>query len=105
MVIANAGFRDHWSWELREAVRQDPAWYFRRLDGCVASWISKEHLDEQRRILLPKVFIRLWRNDWVDSAGDSLVPSDIAACTTLKGPQGKRTGPGICARHGSWFET
>ena len=87
LVIANAGFRDHWAWELREAVRQDAAWYFHRLEGPVASWISPKHFEEQQRILLPEEYKRLWLNDWASTCGDSLDPRDIQACTTLTGPR------------------
>jgi hypothetical protein len=59
LVISNAGFRESWQWELREAIRTDPAWVFRRLDGPVASWITPERLAEQRRLLPAKVFAPL----------------------------------------------
>jgi phage terminase large subunit-like protein len=90
LVIANAGFHDHWAWELREVVRQDPAWYFHRLDGPQASWISQTHLEEQQRILLPEQYQRLWLNQWSSNSGASLNPQDIKACTTLTGPQRRR---------------
>jgi hypothetical protein len=90
LVIANAGFRDHWAWELREKVRVDPAWYFHRLDGPVASWISQKHLEEQRRILLDEEYRRVWLNDWSSNSGVSIKHEDIVACTTLVGPQRQR---------------
>lgn len=89
-VIANAGFRDHWTWDLRELVRVDPAWYFRRLDGPVASWISPKHLAEQRRLLMPQEYSRLWLNQWANSDGTTIDPRYINACTVLKGPMGPR---------------
>jgi phage terminase large subunit-like protein len=79
LVIANAGFRDSWQWELRKAIRNDPAWYFHRLDGPVASWISQEHLAEQRRLLPTKTYARLWGNQWSDGSGDALELADIDA--------------------------
>ena len=48
VVITNAGFRESWQFKLRESIRDDAAWYFSRLDGPTASWITDEALDEQR---------------------------------------------------------
>ena len=42
VVISNAGFLDDWTWQTRELIRTDPAWYFSRLDGPVASWITPD---------------------------------------------------------------
>jgi hypothetical protein len=89
LTIANAGFKDHWSWELREAIRTDPAWYFHRLDKP-ASWISEKHLGEQRRLLLPEEFDRLWGNNWSSNSGATLRHEDIVARMTLPGPSGPR---------------
>lgn len=78
-VITNAGFIDSWQWQIREAARTDPAWTFSHLEGSVASWIDTKALDEQRRMLPPVAFSRLWENVWSSSGGDALLPSDIAA--------------------------
>jgi len=40
LCIGNAGFRDSWVWELREAIRQNEQWYFSALDGPKANWIT-----------------------------------------------------------------
>lgn len=72
LAILNSGFRDSWQWPIREAVRSDPDWYFCRLDGPVASWMSEPKLAEQERLLPPKAFRRLWLNVWSDGAGDAL---------------------------------
>lgn len=79
VVIANAGFEETWQWKLREAIREDEAWYFSRLDGPVASWMSEKTLAEQRRILPGKAFDRLWLNNWTSGLGDAINPEDIAA--------------------------
>jgi phage terminase large subunit-like protein len=92
LVISNAGFRESWQWELREAIRTDPAWTFRRLDGPVASWITPERLEEQRRLLPAKVFARLWLNQWADGAGDAFEAADVDAAVTLSGPTGCEQG-------------
>ncbi len=90
--IGNAGYKDSWQWELREKIRTDPAWYFHRLDGCCASWISEAHLAEQCRLLPDKVFRRLWRNEWVEGSGDALELADIDAALTLQHPSGPERG-------------
>lgn len=77
LVITNAGVTDSWQYELREAIRS--TWYFSRLEGPVASWITTDRLDEQRRLLPPQAFRRLWLNEWTSGAGDALTAEDIDA--------------------------
>ncbi len=79
VVISNAGFVDSWQWSVREAARTDPAWIFSRLDGPVASWLTADRLDEQRRMLPAVAYARLWGNQWSTGGGDALTPADIAA--------------------------
>lgn len=87
LVITNAGFQDSWQWETRELIRQDPAsWYFSRLDGPQASWITADRLAEQSRLLPSIAYRRLWHNDWTSGSGDALAPSDITSAITLDGP-------------------
>jgi phage terminase large subunit-like protein len=81
--ILNAGFQDSWTWGAREAVRVDPAWTFARLDGPCASWITEERLAEQRRLLPPAAFARLWLNQWASGAGDALPEDAISRALTL----------------------
>ncbi len=79
VVISNAGFADSWQWQVREAARTDEAWYFSRLDGPQASWLSPQNLAEQRRMLPAVAFARLWENQWSTGGGDALLPQDIEA--------------------------
>lgn len=79
VVIANAGMSDDWQWTTREAIRTDPSWYFSRLEGPVASWISPELLAEQERLLPAIAFRRLWLNEWTSGGGDALTPEIIEA--------------------------
>jgi len=79
VAITNAGFQDSWQWHVRELVRDDPAWIFRRLDGAHASWMTEDRLAEQRRMLPEIAFRRLWLNEWSSGGGDALTPEDIAA--------------------------
>ena len=79
VVIANAGFTDSWSWSVREAARLDERWYFSRLDGPKASWITPERLEEQRRMLPAVAFGRLWLNQPSTGGGDALTRADVDA--------------------------
>ena len=94
VVISNAGFATTWQWNIREAARQDPSWIFSRLDGPVASWLSQDRLDEQKRMLPAIAFARLWENQWSSGGGDALLPSDIDAAfqTDYQPMTGTETG-------------
>jgi phage terminase large subunit-like protein len=85
-VICNAGFESTWQWPLREAIRTDPNWHFAHLDGPQASWITEDRLAEQRRLLPPIAYRRLWMNEWSSGSGDALLEEDVRAACTLKGP-------------------
>ncbi|MEX1095345.1 MAG: terminase large subunit [Planctomycetales bacterium] len=86
VVITNAGWTESWQWPLREAARTRPEWYFNRLDGPSAKWITQDRLDEQRALLPQIAFDRLWLNQWSAGAGDALSPDDIQAAITLSEP-------------------
>lgn len=92
LLITNAGWRESWQWRLRERVRIDAAWRFSRLEGCVASWIPADLLAEQRRILPPLAFSRVWTNQWIDGAGDALRGDDVDRSIVLPGPQAPEQG-------------
>lgn len=87
-VIANAGRGQgvSWQWEVREKCRESPRWYFSRLDGPVASWLSPEKLAEQADTLLAAEYKRVWLNQWTPETGEVLDASDIEAAITLEGP-------------------
>lgn len=87
VIISNAGLHsDCFQWSVREHARTSD-WYFSRLDGPVASWISQELLAEQEAVLLPHEYARLWLNVWSDGHGDAIPLSYIEAACKLDGPQ------------------
>jgi phage terminase large subunit-like protein len=86
VAIMNAGFQDSWVWEVREKIAGDPAWHFAHLEGPKASWISPSRLDEQRTILPPLVYDRLWNNVWSSGSGDAIQEVDIQASIIRPGP-------------------
>lgn len=92
VVIANAGTGcgSSWQWQVREAARTSPDWYFNSLDGPQASWIGEKHLAEQRRMLPPLAFDRLWLNRWTSGSGDALTEEDIAASVLHESPWRRR---------------
>ena len=88
VVISNAGMAmgTGWQWKAREAARQSDAWYFSRLDGPQASWIKQDALDEQRLLLPPKAYARLWLNQWQTDAGDALDMQLVEDAIVYDGP-------------------
>jgi len=88
IIISNAGIGEgsSWQWKVREMARTLDSWYFLRIDGPKASWISEEQLAEQRMALPPSAYRRLFDNLWVPGSGDALDPADIEAAMTLTGP-------------------
>lgn len=81
IAITNAGWTSTWQYKVREFVRTSPNWHFSSLDGPQARWITADVLDEQRAMLPPTTFRRLWLNQWV-TATDSPLLSEamIRAC-------------------------
>jgi hypothetical protein len=77
VVITNAGLDADWQWKARESIRSDPKWYFSRLEGPQASWITADRLEEQERLLPSIAFKRLWLNEWTSGGGDALTPETI----------------------------
>ncbi len=80
IVLTNAGIGTGWQWQVREAARTSPEWYFSSLAGSQASWITAENLAEQRRLLPPAVYARLWENEWQQSDGDFVTLAEAEAC-------------------------
>lgn len=79
-VLTNAGIGAGWQWNVREAARTSRRWYFSSLAGSQAPWISTASLDEQRRLLPPAVYARLWDNAWQHSDGEFVSLAEAEAC-------------------------
>jgi hypothetical protein len=92
VCISNAGRVDSWQWDIREAIREDENWYFHALQ-TVPPWISEAQLAEQKRLLPPNAYARLWENKWSSGTDTGLSPADVEACCVLHGPlQGRSFG-------------
>lgn len=89
-VITNAGQSKgrSWQWVARETCRQAPDWYFSRLEGPQASWITPDRLEAQRRDLaiMPLEYQRLWLNRWTVQGASGLDATDVSDAIVLKGP-------------------
>jgi phage terminase large subunit-like protein len=85
IAILNAGFRESWTWKVREAIRTDATWHFTSLPASCASWISPQALAGQKRILPATVYSRLWENQWSSGSGDALSDDDLMAAVDLHG--------------------
>lgn len=79
-VLTNAGVGRGWQWEVREAARHSPGWYFSSLAGSQAPWITPENLAEQQRLLPATVFARLWNNQWQEGGGEFVTLQEAEAC-------------------------
>ncbi|MDZ4685730.1 MAG: terminase large subunit, partial [Planctomycetaceae bacterium] len=80
IVLTNAGVGTGWQWEVREAARTSPDWHFSTLAGSQAPWITAATLAEQRRLLPPAVYARLWDNVWQHSDGEFVTLAEAEAC-------------------------
>jgi hypothetical protein len=80
LVLSNAGAGRDWHWDVREAARQDPRWYFSTLAGPQVPWITAEHLAEQQRMLPRSTFERVWLNIWQHSDGEFVTLAEAEAC-------------------------
>jgi len=80
VVLTNAGVGRGWQWAVREHAHRDPAWYFSSLEGPQAPWITDDWLAEQKALLPPPVFERLWLNVWQHSDGEFVSLAEAEAC-------------------------
>ena len=89
IVATNAGEIGSWQEKWRDIARESDRWHVSVLNKP-APWVSEADLAESQKRNPPQRFNRLWRGIWSSGEGDGLNPADIAACTTLKGPQRPR---------------
>jgi hypothetical protein len=94
VVLTNAGIGRGWQWDVREHARGDAAWYFSSLAGPQAPWITQDWLAEQRALLPPPVFARLWLNVWQHSDGEFVSLSEAEACRDDRLARRDRGTPG-----------
>lgn len=95
VVLTNAGVGNGWHWAVREAARTSPDWHFSTLAGSQAPWISQAALAEQRRLLPPSVYSRLWENIWQQTDGEFVTLAEAEACRDDKLGLCKWGTPGV----------
>lgn len=77
LICSTAGWdRTSLCWKLREQVQDDPGWIFSRRGQC-ASWIGRDFLEQQRRILPDHVYRMLHLNEWAEGAGAFLTYAEV----------------------------
>lgn len=79
-VLTNAGVGRGWQWEVRENASRSTHWHFSSLDGPHAPWITERSLEEQRVMLPPPVYERLWLNRWQHSDGEFVSLAEAECC-------------------------
>ncbi len=79
-VLTNAGVGRGWAWDVRENASRSRDWYFSSLDRPLAPWITEQSLAEQKAMLPPAVYERLWLNRWQHSDGEFVSLAEAEAC-------------------------
>jgi hypothetical protein len=82
IVLSNAGFGfQSVAWEVRELCRTSgPPFYLYSPEGPVASWLTYEWREMQRRSLPPNVYQRLIENKCVEGSGSFITRPQLQAC-------------------------
>jgi len=82
----NAGFEGSWQHKIDQQLRDDSRWHYSSLPEPTASWITEDRLEEQRSLLTPLEYRRLWGNQWAGKDGEGLADGWIERATVLDGP-------------------
>ena len=96
IVATNSGECGTWQEKWRDIAQESPRWHVSVVNQP-APWVSEADLSESQLRNPPHRFARLWRGVWSSGEGDGLNPQDIAACTTLKGPEARCDDRIYCA--------
>lgn len=94
-VLTNAGVGRGWAWDVRESASRSPDWYFSSLDRPLAPWITEQSLAEQKAMLPPSVYERLWLNRWQHSDGEFVSLAEAESCIDPQLDQADSGLPGI----------
>lgn len=66
IVITNSGVMGTWQHEIVTEAKNDPNWFVFEADGPIASWVSKEALENQKKYLTEAEYLRKVMNVWID---------------------------------------
>jgi hypothetical protein len=89
LICTNSGEIGSWQERWRDMARESNDWHVSVLNRP-APWISESDLLDSQRRNAGARHARLFHGVWSSGEGDGLNPADIAACTTLTGPQAPR---------------
>ena len=97
IVISNAGLLDTWQDEVRKTAKHDPDWHVFEAPEhtTLASWLTKEKVDQSRRVLIPSEAARVLDNVWIDpvSEADYLRRYEIQQCCDKQRERSTRYDP------------
>ncbi len=86
MAISNAGLLDSWQHSAFLQASADPReWVLFHRPGTLASWLSPEGIEADRRLVPPSEARRLYDNEWIDPAEehDYLRRAEAEACAEI----------------------
>lgn len=63
-IMTTAGCPNHWSWAVRQMIRQSDDWEFATVPGGEWSMLDDELLDQIRKETAPEEFSRQFKNEW-----------------------------------------
>lgn len=85
VILTSAGDPAHWSYRYLEEARASDRWRVNEVEGPTP-WLSKEDLEEQRRLLPDWEYARLHLNQWTAADDRLTTVDDLRECVTLDGP-------------------
>lgn len=86
VAISNAGLLDSWQHNAFLEAQANPAeWILFHKPGTLASWLSAEGIERDKRLIPPSEARRLYDNEWIDPAEefDYLRRIEVNACSDL----------------------
>lgn len=85
IIATNAGVRGSEAHVWRQKILASKKWNVHILDRP-APWHNKESVEDEKSLLSPSQYNRLWRGKWVSGKGDALDDAQVRGLFRLKGP-------------------
>lgn len=79
LIISNAGILDSWQHEAFELIKTFPDWEVFEFPANVKTWMNREQIERERKLLTPGTAKRVFDNIWIPASEDSgyLTPEEI----------------------------